>query len=202
MLTEPGLLFKTAALPEEFEAIFRLNYRTFVEEIPQHAPNVQGRLIDRFHDENVYAICLDGLQLVGMICGRTARPFSLDQKLPDLDQYLPNCRQPVEVRLLAVEPAYRQGAVFCGLVRHLARHFCQLGCDLALISGTTRQLRLYRHLGFLPFGPRVGSAGAQYQPMFLTLETFLDASPAILPGLSTGNVNPGQPNIGGNRTGD
>jgi hypothetical protein len=27
------------------------------------------------------------------------------------------------------------------------------GYDLGVISGTTRQQRLYRHLGFVPFGP-------------------------------------------------
>src|SRR5262249_48533664 len=32
--------------------------------------------------------------------------------------------------------------------------------------------KLYQHLGFVPFGPLVGSAGAQFQPMYVTLETF------------------------------
>ncbi len=188
MPTKPGLQFKIAAIPEEFEAIFRLNYRTFVEEIPQHATNTQGRLIDRFHAENVYVICLNGLELAGMICGRTARPFSLDQKLPNLDQYLPAGGMLVEVRLLAVEPVYRQGAVFCGLVRQLAQHFHKRGCDLALISGTTRQLRLYRHLGFVPFGPLVGTAQAQYQPMYLTLKTFIESAPTLAPGTNAGDI--------------
>ena len=46
------------------------------------------------------------------------------------------------------------------------------GYDLAIISGTTRQLKLYQHLGFVPFGPLVGSGDAQFQPMYVTLETF------------------------------
>jgi hypothetical protein len=33
-------------------------------------------------------------------------------------------------------------------------------------------LKLYTHLGFIPFGPRVGGNGATFQPMYLTLETF------------------------------
>src|SRR5439155_4325150 len=44
--------------------------------------------------------------------------------------------------------------------------------DLAIISGTTRQFKLYQHLGFVPFGPQVGSGEAQFQPMYVTLETF------------------------------
>jgi hypothetical protein len=54
----------------------------------------------------------------------------------------------------------------------LAEHCLRAGYELALISGTTRQQRLYRHLGFIPFGPLVGEPGAQFQPMYLSLEAF------------------------------
>ena len=69
-------------------------------------------------------------------------------------------------------PRYRKTPVFFGLLTFLSSHFLASGCDLALISGTVRQLRLYRHLGFESFGARVGSAEASYQPMFLTLAAF------------------------------
>ena len=36
------LVFKVASADWEFEQIHRLNYRTFVEEIPQHASNPAG----------------------------------------------------------------------------------------------------------------------------------------------------------------
>lgn len=152
------LRFKLADEPAEFEAIHRLNNRTFVEEIPQHPPNDAKRLVDRFHAENTYAICLDGGELVGMVAGRCARPFSLDQKLPDLDRHLPLHRKVVEVRLLAVDRRYRKQSVFARLAGVLATHFRAQGCDLAIISGTVRELALYRHLGFQPFGPLVGGA--------------------------------------------
>ena len=167
-----SLRFKLADSAAEFEAIHRLNYRTFVEEIPQHAPNDAKRLVDRFHAENTYAICLEGDELVGMIAGRCARPFSLDAKLPDLDRHLPPHRKAVEVRLLAVDRDKRKQAVFARLAGVLANHFRAQGCDLAIISGTVRELRLYSHLGFRPFGPLVGDAKARYQPMFLTLEDY------------------------------
>ncbi len=88
------LVFRIAKEPHELEAIHRLNYRTFVEEIPQHQPNGEQRLVDRFHAENTYAICLAGDELVGMVAGRANRPFSLDHKLPDLDNLLPPGRRP------------------------------------------------------------------------------------------------------------
>ncbi len=36
---QDGLLYKIAGLDSEFEQIHRLNYETFVEEIPQHGEN-------------------------------------------------------------------------------------------------------------------------------------------------------------------
>jgi len=53
---EPHTLYKVAATADEFEQIHRLNYQTFVGEIPQHSPNPEGRLVDKFHAENTYLI--------------------------------------------------------------------------------------------------------------------------------------------------
>jgi aspartate aminotransferase-like enzyme len=181
MSAESPLVFKIAAEDWELEAIQRLNYKTFVEEIPQHDQNPEGRLVDRFHAENTYAICLHGRELVGMVAGRGARPFSLDQKLPNLESFLPPGRKVMEVRLLSVEKDYRNGFVFSRLTGLLARHFRGQGFDLAIISGTVRQLKLYRHLGFMPFGPVVGSEEAQFQPMYLTLETFEQVEKSLSP---------------------
>ena len=52
-----GLQCRIAAEQWEFEQIHRLNYETFVEDIPQHRPNEARRLVDRFHDQNTYFIC-------------------------------------------------------------------------------------------------------------------------------------------------
>src|SRR5881396_925325 len=181
MKSEPLLRFRIAREEWELEAIHRLNYKTFVEEIPQHARNPERRLVDKFHAENTYAICLHGDRLVGMVTGRGTRPFSLDQKLADLDSYLPPGRKVLEVRLLSVEKDYRNGFVFSRLVGLLAQHFKDQGFDLAIISGTVRQQRLYKHLGFMPFGPLVGVGDAQFQPMYLTLEKFLQMAKALSP---------------------
>jgi aspartate aminotransferase-like enzyme len=179
--SKPSLTFKIATQPWEFEAIHRLNYKTFVEEIPQHERNEAERLVDKFHAENTYAICLEGEQLAGMVAGRGQRPFSLDHKLPNLDTFLPAGRKVLEVRLLSVEKEYRNGFVFSRLVGLLAQHFREQGFDLAIISGTVRQTRLYHHLGFVPFGPMVGQGDAQFQPMYLTLETFLQMAQKLSP---------------------
>jgi aspartate aminotransferase-like enzyme len=181
MKSETPLKFKIASEDWEFEAIHRLNYKTFVEEIPQHARNPEQRLVDKLHAENTYAICLHGDRLVGMVTGRGNRPFSLDHKVPNLDSHLPSGHKVLEVRLLSVEKEFRNGFVFSKLVGLLAQHFKDLGHDMAIISGTTRQQRLYKHLGFVPFGPIVGNGDAQFQPMYLTLEKFLQMARALSP---------------------
>jgi GNAT superfamily N-acetyltransferase len=171
------LQFKIADADAEFEAIHRLNYRTFVEEIPQHAANAERRLVDRFHAQNTYFICLAGAQLVGMLALRTQRPFSLDEKLPDLDAYLPAGGRVGEVRLLAVEPAWRKTGVMVGLARTLERECLARDLDMLIVSATTREHRFYQHLGFEPFGPLVGREGAWFQPMRLGRERFCELMP-------------------------
>ncbi len=172
MSTRPPLQFKIATEDWEFELVHQLNYKTFVEEIPQHQPSATPRLVDKFHAENTYLICLNGKELAGMMAVRGKRPFSLDQKLPDLDTHLPPGRRPCELRLLAVEKDYRTGQVFRGLTSLLWQYASDHGFDMAVISGTTRQQKLYRHIGFVPFGPLVGKGEAMFQPMYITLDMF------------------------------
>ena len=137
------------------------------------------RLVDKFHAENIYLICFSGRKLVGMLAVRGKRPFSLDGKLENLDSYLPPGRRICEIRLLAIEKRYRGlrgGQVLHGILALLWQHGVEKGYDLAIISGTTRQFKLYQHLGFVPFGPLVGTGDAQFQPMYVTLETFETAA--------------------------
>lgn len=169
-----GFIFKIAEQPWEIEAVHALNYKTFVEEIPQHEPNFEKKLADKFHEENTYIICIHEERriLAGMIAFRDKRPFSLDKKLENLDAYLPEGHSLCEIRLLAVEEEYRYTRISQGLIAQLVQHAIDCGHDLAVISGTVRQIKLYRFLGFVPFGPLVGSGDAQYQPMYLTLEAY------------------------------
>ena len=110
------LVFKFASEELEFEQIHRLNYKTFVEEIPQHQRTATERLVDKFHAENTYLICLSGKKLVGMLAVRSNRPFSLDQKLENLESYLPTGRTICEIRLLAVEKKFRGAQVLQGIL--------------------------------------------------------------------------------------
>lgn len=172
--------YKIADQDEEFQQIFHLNYKTFVEEIPQHNKNNSGVLIDSYHDENTYLIALMDKKVIGMVAVRDRRPFSLDKKLDNLDEYLPEYTSLCEIRLLSVEKEYRKTHVFYGLIRLLSQYCLQKGYDLALISGTVRQTKLYKHMGFVPFAHLVGEEKALYQPMYITKEIFAQNLSATL----------------------
>lgn len=166
--------------PADFEAVHCLNYRAFVEEIPQHPPNAERRLVDRFHAQNTYVIAKRSDEVIGMVCLRDERPFSLDAKLPDLDRWLPSARRICELRLLYVVPEMRRSAVFYGLAQALFAEAIARNFDLAIVSATLREMRLYRHLGFVAFGPEVGSAEARYQPMWLDFDGLSGAVPHLV----------------------
>jgi aspartate aminotransferase-like enzyme/predicted N-acetyltransferase YhbS len=165
--------FKIATTYDEFEQIHRLNYQTFSEEIPQHQKNAEQRLVDQFHAENTYIICIKEKEVVGMIAVREKRPFSLDRKIGPVEQSLPFAvNRLCEIRLLAVKKEVRNGRVFLGLVQFLIKYCLKEGYDTAVISGTVRQLKLYGQMGFQPFAHLTGTDDAFFQPMYLTKKTF------------------------------
>ena len=73
------------------------------------------------------------------IGGHARRPrsaaFSLDQKLTNLDSYLPAGRSLCEIRLLSVDKKFRTGQVFQGLLTLVWQHFVEKGYDMGIISG-------------------------------------------------------------------
>lgn len=166
------ITYKVASTEEEFDQIHRLNYKTFVQEIPQHHRNEEQKLIDRFHLQNQYLIACHEDKVVAMMAVRDRRPFSLDEKLEKLDDYLPPHQSVCEIRLLAVEKKYRQGKTFFGLAQFMASYCLQQRYDLVIMSGTVRQLKLYQQMGFVSFARLVGTEEALYQPMYLTKETY------------------------------
>ena len=168
------MIIKPATELNEFLQIHELNYKTFVEEIPQHQQNAEKKLVDKFHNKNKYIIAKTGERVIGMVCYNMERPFSLDEKLPDLNNYLPEHSNIAEIRLLAVQPEQRKATIAYRLLQYLCKVLIQSQANAAVISGTTRQLRLYEKMGFVPFGPLVGSSNAFYQPMYITLNKLRD----------------------------
>ncbi len=171
---------KVARTETEFNGIARLNYETFVEEIPQHEANNSGMRTDLFHEQNTYLIVLSGTEVIGMIALRSERPFSLDLKIGSIEEFLPDAGKVCEIRLLAVRKEHRNGRVFFLLARALSDYCLEQRFDSAVISGTVRQLKLYGQLGFRTFAEPMGTGEAVFVPMVTTRCQYNDSVAARL----------------------
>lgn len=111
--------------------------------------------MDRFHHENTYIVVYKELELIGMLAFRDQRPFSIDEKIGKVEQYLSKeiSTKLCEIRLLAVKKAYRTGRVLLKLTQALTAFAYEKGYSAAVISGTTREEKLYKQMGFSQFAP-------------------------------------------------
>ena len=161
---------KIARTDKEFDEIAKLNYKTFVEEIPQHLPNEHKRLVDRFHSENTYLLVYKNTEMVGMLAFRDQRPFSLDEKIGKVELFLEkeDSDKLCEIRLLAVKKEFRNGRVFNQLAKAIYSYVYDRGYTAAVISGIKREKKLYNQLGFHQFAEEVGTEDAKFFPMILT----------------------------------
>jgi aspartate aminotransferase-like enzyme/predicted N-acetyltransferase YhbS len=159
--------FKAAETEEEFQAIHRLNYQTFVCEIQQHTDPGSEELIDKFHKKNTYFIAKRDGQVVGMVAVHDEPPFSVEKRLPDPAVLQELGDRLLEIRLLAVQPGERNSLVFAGFVWALYNFALEQGYSHLLISGVTDKVRLYERLGFRSLGPAIPQGGAEFVPMVL-----------------------------------
>jgi aspartate aminotransferase-like enzyme len=169
MLRIGRYVFKVADTPSEFEQIHRLNYRTFVSEIPQHAdPGTGGVLVDKFHAKSTYFIALRDGRLVGMLSAHDRPPFSVAGRLPDPGVLERPGTRPLECRLLAVVPEERHTVAFAGLAWSVYLYLTARGYTHLYISGVEQRVPLYEQLGFEPLGPAVPCGQARFVPMVAT----------------------------------
>jgi hypothetical protein len=158
-------IFKQAETESEFEAIHRLNYRTFAAELGQYPLTPAGELVDKFHDKNTYFIAVDSGRLAGMISVHDQPPYSIEQRLTSgsvLAQLGPRL---LEIRLLAVEPAARYSMVLGGLLWMVYEHARSHSYSHLLISGAEQQASLYERLGFRRLGQAVAMGASLFIPM-------------------------------------
>lgn len=162
--------FKRAETDTELEQVHRLNHETFVREVAQYGETESERLVDKFHYKNTYIVALHDDELVGMVAVHDRPPFSVADRLLDPSVLDGLGGRPMEVRLLAVRPAYRRGPVFSGLLWALREHARGLSHTLLLISGLAGRVPLYAKLGFRALGPAVACGRAAFVPMMLELD--------------------------------
>jgi aspartate aminotransferase-like enzyme len=169
MLRIGQYVFKCAETRQELEQVHRLNYRTFVSEIPQHEDHGDGLLIDKFHNKNQYIVVLRGSRVVGMLGVHNQPPYSVADRLPDPAVLNRSGTRPIEVRLLAIEPEERNKNMFFGLMHYMYRYAEERGFTHMYISAIEERLQLYKRLGFKVLGPAVPGGNARFVPMVLTL---------------------------------
>jgi aspartate aminotransferase-like enzyme/N-acyl-L-homoserine lactone synthetase len=169
MLRVGSYVFKRAETRQEFEQIHRLNFRTFVHEIPQHSDPGTGRLVDKFHDKSAYFIVVREGRVVGMVSSHDQPPFSVADRLADPEILERPGTRPLEVRLLALEPDTRNSTVFFGLMWSLYEHARSEGYTHLYISGLQERELLYKRLGFEVIGAPAPSGKTSFIPMVLTI---------------------------------
>ncbi|MCC6420653.1 MAG: aminotransferase class V-fold PLP-dependent enzyme [Gemmataceae bacterium] len=169
MLQVGNYVFKRAETKQELEQIHRLNYQTFVSEIPQHPDPGTGILVDKFHTKNQYLIVQREGQVIGMVSVHDQAPFSVADRLPDPTILSRPGLRPLEVRLLAVEPEERNSTLFFGLVWFMYEHARSNGYTHLFISGVAERVGMYQRLGFTALGPPVRCGQTSFVPMSLTI---------------------------------
>lgn len=158
--------YKEAATAEEMEQIHCLNHEVFAEEIGQHPPTRDRRLIDKYHARNRYFIAVKASLLVGMISVHDGPEFSIESRLTDLS-ILRAMRAPLEVRLLAIRPEFRMRSVLLGLLWEVWKYAVGHDYSHLLISGIVERVPMYEKLGFQAMGKPVPCGAAAFVPMRL-----------------------------------
>ncbi|QDU55038.1 N-acyl amino acid synthase FeeM domain-containing protein [Aeoliella mucimassa] len=167
--SQPRYAFRLASTEEEIAQLQQLLYRTFVLEVPRYADPGSDRLVDKFHDQNLYFIALRNDRVCGMLATHDQPPYSFADAVDDpaiVDQLsLPLW----EARILAVEPSERYGFVFAGLACLAFTHALQEGCKHIAITGLATRQRMYERMGFAAIGPPVLRGKEHFVPMAIEL---------------------------------
>ena len=157
----------------EVRGMWRLNHAVFAEEYPQHPAELDGYLIDKFHDKNIYRIAWDGQDVLGMISAHWRPPFSAVAKFGGtVERHIVDGKT-AEIRLLALRKEVRGTSLAVKLAVSLMTELQSLGMELLVISGISVQVRFYRHVGFEIVGEPVSENGIVFYPMIGRLDKIL-----------------------------
>jgi aspartate aminotransferase-like enzyme len=161
--------FKAVTTDDELQQIHRLNHRTFAEELGQYEINSSGELVDRYNGLNTYFIAKMGSEVIGMISINSTAPFSIEKRLHDPAVTLAAFAAPSEIRMLAIDPRYRNSIVVAGLFWQVFDEARRKGRTHLLISGITDRAEMYRSLGFRDLGDAVPAGDVSYIPMAMEI---------------------------------
>lgn len=151
---------------EEFDAMWRLNHRTFSDELGQHAVHADGILIDKFHEKNIYRVAKAGAQIVGMVAAHTQAPFSVVSHFGSVMEREIVPGKTGEIRLLALEKNLRgKTDVALRLCSEILDELMLKGIEKIVITGIESQKSFYEKIGLRSVGESVRDGNAIFYPM-------------------------------------
>ncbi|MFF4981323.1 aminotransferase class I/II-fold pyridoxal phosphate-dependent enzyme [Streptomyces sp. NPDC001046] len=145
--------------------IHELRHRVYAQELGQHAPNAEGRLVDGLDGENVYLVAARDADRVGFVSvtppwvGR----YGLDKYLTRSELPLLDEADVFEVRLLTVEPDARSGAAGAALIYAALRWIASRGGRRVVAMGRSDLIGMYRAAGLRPVGRTVRSGAVDFE---------------------------------------
>ena len=155
---------KTAVTEAEKEAIYRLRYEIYIEELGDHEKTDDGSLFDEMDSQARLLMALDGEELVGTlrINWPGDGPFPPKfYKYYDLDRFLPvvSEEQIIVFDRFAVMPAYRGTQVPFQLLAAISLFSLERHIQLAFCDCKPHLLNLYIKLGFRTYTSSYDSGG-------------------------------------------
>ncbi|MEW2615574.1 aminotransferase class I/II-fold pyridoxal phosphate-dependent enzyme [Streptomyces sp. NPDC047880] len=153
-----------SASPDDMPWIHELRHRVYAEELGQHSPRADGRLVDGLDGDNVYLVAARGAERVGFVSvtppwvGR----YGLDKYLTRAELPLLDEADVFEVRLLTVEPGARNGAAGALLMYAALRWIASRGGRRVVAMGRTDLIGMYRAAGLRPVGRTVRSGAVAF----------------------------------------
>lgn len=147
-----GIEIKLAETPEEKDAIFRLRYKIYVEEmkISLHADHEQRKIVD-FLDKNgnlFYAKTNGDIVATGRVNFGKDSPLELESEyeMERFGEYYPN-KVSTTTRFM-IEPEYRGSTVASRLIKELYNFGQQGGTEFDFINISPNNYQFYRHMGY------------------------------------------------------
>lgn len=173
---------------ETFSAMWRLNHKTFSDELGQHAPREDGMLIDKFHAKNIYRVARIGSRVVGMIAAHAQAPFSVVSHFGKImeDEIIPG--KTGEIRLLALEKDLRgRSRLAVRLCDAILDALACSGIEKIVVTGIESQRKFYENIGLRVVGESIRDGNAVFYPMCASVEAIRERHRKIIARICHGN---------------
>ncbi len=159
------------ATHKDLKWIHGLRHRVYAEELGQHQPQVSGTLRDHLDGANIYLVAAEADTPIGFV---SLTPpwvghYSLDKYLTRADLPLLDSGAAFEVRILTVEPAYRDRGIAMLLMYAALRWAASRGGQTIVAMGRAEVLSMYRNVGLQPTGREVVSGDVRFEVMTATV---------------------------------